>query len=390
MSEDKKNDPLIERYHDASAQEHAGPSPRVREAVLARAAAVANTRTHENALPKKEAANDGVWRWKIAASVAVIGFTGMVAKHYIDAPLPERIETPAPVSRSASANANATEPTKNKTDTPLVDLASEASAPSLKPPAAQIATSQPPKELVKEVPSQYASVAAPSAASATAVATESSALRKEVSPLAAKRGAPTSTPAPQEPTTSMIDNRVAVVRDHVASKESVRRRQPEMSTGDAPLAAPAAAAPMAPTAVAVVPASPPIEANLVAPAPLPSAPAPNTAGAVMRAPAAPAKNVSGLAIADEPTLIAAIRNGDSEALRRELASGTSPNARALDGMSALTLAAQRGRSDDVAALLRAGANVNSRDARGRTALSAALMQGHTEIVAMLRAAGAVE
>lgn len=400
MSE-HKNDPLIERYRAATAQEQAGPSAHVREAVLARAAAVANTHALEKALPKKEAANDGAWRWKVAASVAVIGFTGMVARHYIDATPPERMKT------RASANTAEEDAPKNKPNDQLAEMA--AAATPLKslgapPPApASRALDGSTNEVAdRRAPLPSASVASTNAAAPTLA--QSSVLRKEIDTMAAPRHAQTSAPEPMknapltpEPSSGVIERPVAGVRDQVASAQSVPRRQPEMSTGDAPLAAPIAAAPTAKIAAAPSPApapsAPSAEASLSPPmaaVPAPSAPAQIAAGAVMRARAAPARAESGLTMPAEPALIAAIRSGDSEALRRELAAGASPNALARDGTPALTLAAQRGRSDEVAAFLRAGANVNARDVHGRTALSIALAQGDAEIVAVLRAAGGVE
>jgi hypothetical protein len=391
MSEDKKTDPLLTRYREASAQEQAEPSARVREAVLARAAAVAKAGTQVNAPAKTAAANDSVWGWKVAASIVVIGFTGMVARHYIEAPPVERADTRA----AASAPAIPTDAQKSKADNTLEEMA--AAPPPIKPLV----------EPFRPAPPSAQPVASEKAADAVV------AQRSEPKQTTERVKKPQSVAA--EPPLTTVENKVAVVRDQELSAESGRRRQPEMSTGDLPLTAPIAsapaaapspaspapiaAAPMAKIAAASAPAAEASAAPLVAAAPstrtksaavASPAPAHIAAGAAARAPSAPARAPISSAAPIEPPLFAAIRRGDGESVRAQLADGANANAVSRDGTSTLIFAAQRGRTEDVDALLRAGANVNARDAQGRTALSAALAQGHTEIAAMLRAAGAVE
>jgi hypothetical protein len=389
MSDDKKNDPLLARYREASAQEQAEPSARVREAVLARAAAVAKAGTQAKAPAKTAAANDSVWGWKIAASIAVIGFTGMVAWHYIEAPPLDRADAPA----AASAPAIPTDAQKNKADNTLEEMA--AAAPPIKPLVEPFRPAPPP-----------AQPAASEKAAGVVMAQRSEPKQTTERVKKPQLAAP-------EPPSTTVENKMAVVRDQELSVESARRRQPEMSTGDLPLTAPIAsapaaapspatpapiaAAPMAKIAAAPAPAAEASAAPPVATAPsqraesaVVASPARIASGAAARAPSAPARAPISLAAPIESPLFAAIRSGDAESLRAQLAAGANVNAVMRDGTSALMLAAQRGRSEDVAALLRAGANVNARDAQGRTALSTALAQGHTEIAAMLRAAGAVE
>ncbi len=418
MSESPKNnehDALIARYREASAQENAQPSARVREAVLARARVAVPP-----PLPaKKEAANDRVWGWKIAASVAAIGFTGMVARHYIEAPPEERATTQA----SATEEQRVGE-VKQKAEPQVAELAAAASA--LKPPAAAAAAPAT-SVLAQSAADQRASETRSAMRAAPAVKIESRKKENEPpdEPRRAQKVAPElatqTTPYVPEPPVVVADNKGAAVRDQDANSEALRRRRPEMSTGDVPLAAPApaplpaplptpapalrsAAAPMpssAPTlearvAPSAVAASPVFAPPAPAPAPTIVAAAPATAQRAAAAPApAPARAAesriaSGFALPAEPALIAAIRSGDSEALRAQLATGANENALTRDGTSALALAAQRGRSDDVAALLRAGALVNARDAQGRTALKLAMENGFVAIAEMLRAAGGVE
>jgi uncharacterized protein len=390
MSEDKKTDPLLTRYREASAQEQAEPSARVREAVLARAAALAKAGAQVKAPAKNAAANDSVWGWKVAASIAVIGFTGMVARHYIEAPPEERADTRA----AASAPVIPTDAQKYKADNTLEEIA--AAPPPIKPLV----------EPFRPAPSSAQPAARKKAADAVV------AQRSEPKQTTERVKKPQ--PVAAEPPLTTLENKIAIVSDQELSAESGRRRQPEMSIGDLPLTAPIASAPAAapsPASPAPIAAAPMAKIAAAAPAPaagasgappVAAAPSPRAesaavaapariaSGAAARASSAPARAPISLAAPTELPLFAAIGSGDGESVRAQLAAGANADALARDGTSALMLAAQRGRSEVVAVLLRAGANVNARDAQGRTALSAALAQGHTEIAAMLRAAGAVE
>ncbi len=423
---DLKNDPLLARYREASAQESAGPSERIREAMLARA--------HERAaapraLPvKAEAANDRAWRWKIAASFAAIGFTGMVARHYSEAPSAERVS----VATASSAEAAADRKSEKNLDQTNPERVASANA------AAPAATSRAPSGLSDQAAnppspaSAHANTPAAPRSATVSVATETAqALRSSEENAVGKESIraqkvvtpqvkPNAANTAPEISPALSENEITAARDEAQSArtESLHRRQPEMSTGDAHLGAlPSAPMPTPAPKRAHTPATAPMPAAeaslasgisaapapaLVASAPPFAPPAPQVAAApsapiaaASRAHSATARSAegrsaSGAATLPEPALIAAIHNGDSEALRRELAAGASPNTLARDGTRALTLAVQRARTDDVAALLRAGATVNARDAQGRTALSAAQVLGFVEIVALLRAAGAVD
>jgi len=66
-----RDDELLATYRRASAQEGSGPGPRVRASILAQV-----RREHAPA-----AANDGRWRARAAAGVAVLGLVGWLALH---------------------------------------------------------------------------------------------------------------------------------------------------------------------------------------------------------------------------------------------------------------------------------------------------------------------
>ena len=76
---DQQDDALLAAYHRASTQEGHAPDPRVRERILAQV-----RRDHAPA-----AANDGRWRARAVAGVAVLGLVGWLARQGLrDAPHP--------------------------------------------------------------------------------------------------------------------------------------------------------------------------------------------------------------------------------------------------------------------------------------------------------------
>ena len=148
MSEIQK-DPLLASYHEASTQENGAPSASVREAVLARAAGM-HANAHE-ALGKRTAANDKDWRWRAAASIAVIGFTGMVVRQYLIAPPAQpaasgapKIATPAAVNENPLAETLATpDRAVAKTQDSAVQVAEIKVAQTPLKPASRAPTSTP-------------------------------------------------------------------------------------------------------------------------------------------------------------------------------------------------------------------------------------------------------
>ncbi|WP_439520108.1 hypothetical protein [Hydrogenophaga sp.] len=109
-----REDPLLERYREASALDPARPSIDVRENVLARARAAAKAPPTE---PRPVAANDAFWRWRAFGGLAVIGLATLVVLQFdrgtpeerdaVMSPAPPRASapssTPAPVAPPASS-----------------------------------------------------------------------------------------------------------------------------------------------------------------------------------------------------------------------------------------------------------------------------------------------
>jgi ankyrin repeat protein len=88
------------------------------------------------------------------------------------------------------------------------------------------------------------------------------------------------------------------------------------------------------------------------------------------------------------TLFSAVKQGNTDVVKEELALGTSPNSVDDDGTTPLVYAVVAGHQDVVEVLLESGAQVDSRDGIGNTALIWAAEQGHTEIAETLIDAGA--
>jgi ankyrin repeat protein len=93
----------------------------------------------------------------------------------------------------------------------------------------------------------------------------------------------------------------------------------------------------------------------------------------------------------ESRLLAAVSEGDENAVADLLREGADPNARYSNqemGQTALILAAGHGETEAVRMLLRAGANANAGDAIGSTALHAAAHKGAVDAIDELLRAGA--
>ena len=87
-----------------------------------------------------------------------------------------------------------------------------------------------------------------------------------------------------------------------------------------------------------------------------------------------------------PRLLSEIVNGNLEAVRILLETGTNPNI-TINNITALMVAAQTGHREIVQILLEAGANVHFKDNDGFSALMYAVKKGHVNIVADLIDAG---
>jgi ankyrin repeat protein len=87
-------------------------------------------------------------------------------------------------------------------------------------------------------------------------------------------------------------------------------------------------------------------------------------------------------------LIVAVKKGDHAAARGLLRSGSDPNSRDPNGMTALMWAARKGSRQLVTTLLEFGADPNARDRQGQKALHHAVAGKHPVVIRTLASAGA--
>jgi ankyrin repeat protein len=95
-----------------------------------------------------------------------------------------------------------------------------------------------------------------------------------------------------------------------------------------------------------------------------------------------------LAVAGEPTLLAAVEQGDRVAALRLLAKGANPNTPGADGATAVMYAAANDDLELVRALIKAGADVKAKNQLGTSALTEAAIIGSAPIINALLKAGA--
>jgi ankyrin repeat protein len=89
-----------------------------------------------------------------------------------------------------------------------------------------------------------------------------------------------------------------------------------------------------------------------------------------------------------PSLIDAVKNGNTEAVRAHLKQRSNVNSQEPDGMTALHWAARRDDVETARLLIRAGANVRAANRYGVTPLALAAMNGDATLVELLLKAGA--
>ncbi len=111
LTNPSNDDPLVNRYREASAQLNETPSPRVRASVLEHAASVAqsNGRALSNATPSPftnhRAANDGMWRYALAAGVLTASLTALVSYQWRGSQDEPAHAASAPATPATPANA---------------------------------------------------------------------------------------------------------------------------------------------------------------------------------------------------------------------------------------------------------------------------------------------
>jgi ankyrin repeat protein len=86
---------------------------------------------------------------------------------------------------------------------------------------------------------------------------------------------------------------------------------------------------------------------------------------------------------DVPYLLTVSAKGDIATLRALLESGTNPNTRDIDNVTALMYAARKDKSEIVKALLERGADPNAKDNSGWTALMLAARKNYLKTACLL-------
>ncbi|MBK9200063.1 ankyrin repeat domain-containing protein [Candidatus Skiveiella danica] len=401
-------DELVRRYHEASAQDPARPSPALRETVLAQARAAAarsasSTGDAESSPDKtpewiannnpltpgsdqksskspkqatnngRHAANDSSWRLRAVASVAVLGLATLLFLQF---------ERGTPDERELTSGGPALAPPALPSRPGKAESADTASAPAPLPEPA-------PTSVLRNTPTPMGPGAA----------------EPQRAPAVQARPAAPSSPGKSAVPATLTGESGNVVAGVSKDAGSLADRAPPATEGTGPTnralkAAPPATAPIAEPAPAAapVPATPPA-ASLGAAAPAPStaparaldaspaesrarlAPMPAAAQerAVTTSTAGPATSLSP---ASQRLLTAAL-SGSLEAARQALKEGAALNATDPAGQTALMLAARRGDEAVVRLLLAAGADRAKTDAAGRTAADLARQQGHATLATLL-------
>ena len=401
-------DELVRRYHEASAQDPARPSPALRETVLAQARAAAarsasSTGDAESSPDKtpewiannnpltpgsdqksskspkqatnngRHAANDSSWRLRAVASVAVLGLATLLFLQF---------ERGTPDERELTSGGPALAPPALPSRPGKAESADTASAPAPLPEPA-------PTSVLRNTPTPMGPGAA----------------EPQRAPAVQARPAAPSSPGKSAVPATLTGESGNVVAGVSKDAGPLADRGPPATEGTGPTnralkAAPPATAPIAEPAPAAapVPATPPA-ASLGAAAPAPStaparaldaspaesrarlAPMPAAAQerAVTTSTAGPATSLSP---ASQRLLTAAL-SGSLEAARQALKEGAALNATDPAGQTALMLAARRGDEAVVRLLLAAGADRAKTDAAGRTAADLARQQGHATLATLL-------
>ncbi|MEO7108463.1 MAG: ankyrin repeat domain-containing protein [Rhodoferax sp.] len=336
-------DELLERYADAVAQDPRKPSDRVRNAARAHAQMLRDQAT--NAVQTVEvkpnttqpAANQSQWKLSLVASLAVIGFAGLI---YV------QIDHGTPDEREAGLGVAAPAPTPTKAAAEEIAHKEEALSPK---PA--------PEPTATPTPTQIA-------AKATSNAT-------------ARRADPAQTVnAPDA--TQESDKRLAdTVSDSARLDEARVQGFTEASARKAPaahVAVPPSPVPHAPPAPVVIAPPPP------APAVADAAPALSPAPRLSAAPRA--RNMQ--TASPSAAFLEAARTGNTDGLQQLLTQGVAINTRDDNGNTALMLAVRHQQVSIVRTLLAMGADSNLTNREGLTALQLANQLGLADMVQLLQ------
>jgi Ankyrin repeats (3 copies) len=336
-------DALLARYHAAQAAldtpEASGPSAQTRAHILDCAAQIATISGAAPAMKerassqfdtRKTAANDGQWKIRALATVAIFGLTSLLLLQW-DRGTPEEKDLafstarPPEAAGSDAAAAPATAPSPAPSHAPL-------SAPAITPPTAATTSN---------------------AAKAVAPARARDKIESE-----AGQASASGTLSKAAPTLSAKDE--AAVAQAIAPPVAL---PPQLAAPAPEAAAPIAAAPAAPRA-----------------------PTMRAAPAAKAAEYGAAQSQRG-DDAPNAALFAAIRSGDAAAVQQALANGADKNAKS-NGTPAIALCVQANRLAMVRLLAAAGADLNTLDAQGLSPLAHAQAKGMDGMATLLLELGA--
>ncbi len=441
-------DSLVASYHAAQhtlADESAAPSPQVHTNVMAYAQQLAQARASQASIAPNTvvankqvaSANDGQWKIRALASVALFGFCGLLLMQW-DRATPEEKQvafstqapalatpaapapTPAPATAELSRPSNANPITKPATPAPT--LSTDSAVPAIagttqsqntdaanarakvaapKPSAVQ---DNPPASEAKAVAnkqeSRLESVASAPAADGEALrkdkAQKQASVSNTVSAPAIEASPPAAATAPASPAPTVA---AAAAPQAAARVVGPRMSAPAPAPASSPVPTPAAtaAAAPAPSPLADAASTSPVESSKKS--------APHASAGAMAAPSgsgmakslapeasAPAADNAQRAAspslsAENAALLSAIRNKDAAALQQALANGANKDIRR-NGASAVMQCVQTRQADLLKLLIAAGADVNATDAQGTTPLALSRTRGYTNISELLLSAGA--
>jgi Ankyrin repeats (many copies) len=443
-SNSQQADSLVTSYHaaqyalDAEASEAgegtAGPSAQTRANILAYAAQqphvraenastdqqnatdsiaarAVNTKRTDQFDNKKPSANDGQWKLRALASVAIFGISGLLFMQW-DRATPEEKQVAFSNERAApsvasgatgsSANADVAKQAEPSAVAPIPAPAPAPAPTSAPEPSTSTAASALAKNSADSQTKEPRADAAPSATPPAVPSARSAITTKKSEAKADAKGSASTTsdktlaetaPADAESTTQPKANqdsaKLAQRNDQAQAGAPAARTAP---AGVPVLPAPAAApAPVTTPAPAVVPAPASVAPNASLSDTLTALPRPAAAAPAARAkstyaePPANAGESSGAT--PHAALFAAIRAKDLAGLQQALANGADKNAKS-GATPAIILCAQLGQVDMVRTLAAAGADVNATDAQGITALDHARGRGFSAVMDVLLKFGA--
>jgi Ankyrin repeats (3 copies) len=416
-------DSLVASYHAAQntlADNSAAPSPQVHTNVMAYAQQLAQARASQASIAPSTAvadkhiasANDGQWKIRAMASVALFGFCSLLLMQW-DRAAPEEkqvalstqapaLDTPAapkPVSAAPelSTPSNAAPPPVLSAESTKPAIAGATQSPNTDAAnvRARLATPQP--NAAQDAPAEAKVIASKPESRLESVASapvaDNEMLRKDKSQKKAAASNAISAPAieasPPAAAAAPAATAAATAPTMAAApvpQAAARAAAPRMSA-PAPMSASAPAQVPAPASAAAAP-SPLADAASAASTETSKKSAPSApVGATTMSLAPDASATSPALRAEDAALFSAIRNKDAAALQQALANGANKDIRR-NGSSAVMQCVQTRQADLLKLLIAAGADVNATDAQGTTPLALSRSRGYADISELLLNAGA--